>query len=334
MMIKYKHIQKLGLLCLLLWTATLSTPAVPVRANGLFFVNSALDNYDVDDVLTLPEAIMVANGTLVGAFTDGEKAQLGGCTFTGSSNNWTITGGCGAGIPDTIGFSSSYTISLNNTLETLTDDGTIISALTGQDVQINGNGIALSIFRITGSDIIINNLKLYGTADYNSTIWVFGSAQRVEIANNVIGDDDAAVGGCGQNPGVVNGIKVNSTGFISSGARTWTYGNVIECNENGNGIVLPATDEVIIGEDYAGNAGNAQRNFIRLNGVSGVRLEGSSGNAVRNSRIVDNGESGVHLTNSSLNRVLGNTIAGNGDNGGGNCKRLIVEPHRLSGRGL
>jgi parallel beta-helix repeat protein len=108
---------------------------------------------------------------------------------------------------------------------------------------------------------------------------------------------------------------VNSTGSISSGARAWIYGNIIECHENGNGIIVPDTDEVIIGEDYAGNAGNDQRNIIRLNGVSGVRFEGGSGNVVRNSTITNNGESGVHITNSDLNRVFGNTIAANGDNG-------------------
>ena len=153
----------------------------PVKANGLFFVDSA-SNVDMrDSDLTLREAIRVANGTLLGPFTNAEKARLGGCTFGGSDNAWLITGGCGAGIPDTIGFVSDYTIWLTTSLEELTDDGTIISALSGQTIKINGNGIANGIFRISGSEVIINNLTLYGTANGTSTVWILGSAQGVAV---------------------------------------------------------------------------------------------------------------------------------------------------------
>lgn len=301
----------LGVLLLLI---IFSVPT-PAKANGLFFVNSA-SNVDMrDSVLTLREAVRVANGNLLGPFTNAERNQLGGCTFTGSNNAWLISGGCGAGIPDTIGFAGSYTILLTTSLEELTDEGTIISGLTGQNIKIDGNEVATSIFRISGSDITINNLKMYGTANNTSTIWVFGLAQRVQISDNVIGDDDAGAGGCGQSAAAANGIKVNSTGFVTSGVRAWIYGNVIECHENGNGIIVVATDEVIIGEDDTGSAGSDQRNIIRDNGGSGVRIEGGSGNVVRNSAITGNGESGVHITNSELNRVFGNTIASNGDNG-------------------
>lgn len=74
MMIKYKHTQKLWLLCLFLWAATLSTPTVPARANGLFFVNSDTNIDMRDSFLTLREAIRVANGHLLGPFSAVEAA--------------------------------------------------------------------------------------------------------------------------------------------------------------------------------------------------------------------------------------------------------------------
>lgn len=69
---------------LLLAAALASYGYHPAQAAGSFTVNSSLDNNTKDSVLTLREAILVANGTLTNSLSAGEKAQLGGCTFTGS----------------------------------------------------------------------------------------------------------------------------------------------------------------------------------------------------------------------------------------------------------
>ena len=90
----------------------------------------------------------------------------------------------------------------------------------------------------------------------------------------MIGDDSAAAGGCGQSAGATAGIKVTSTGPTPSGMRAWIYGNVIECHggNGADGIVVVDGTDVVIGEDVAGNAGTSQRNTIRENARSGVRL--------------------------------------------------------------
>lgn len=80
---------------------------------GLFIVNSTADNNNADSYLTLREAIMLSYGGngfsgLNRALTDGEINQLAGCSFSGSTNNWTIVAGtCGPGVYDSITFASS-----------------------------------------------------------------------------------------------------------------------------------------------------------------------------------------------------------------------------------
>lgn len=102
-----------------------------VRADGTFTVNSGGDGNPLDTrdaVLTLREAIALANnGAGSGAglgrtLTNGEKAQIsGGCTFGGGDDNWTITGGCGVGFFDYIGFDPEKGKSSNSDLDTLSD---------------------------------------------------------------------------------------------------------------------------------------------------------------------------------------------------------------------
>ena len=140
-------------------TAVTNAPAAPLA--GAFVVNSPLDTNDLDSVLTLREAILVANGTLIGDFSPSEQAQLSGCVFNGSGF---IIGGCGAGITDTLSFSSSVVITLTSALPAITDTrGTIIR---GCDVEpcavIEAGSIAANTDALTvnGADNQIWGLQI------------------------------------------------------------------------------------------------------------------------------------------------------------------------------
>src|SRR5258706_9863279 len=89
-----------GLVLALAAQAPLATPA-PVLAGppgGTFTVNTTTDTNVRDAVLSLREAVLVANGTLTGTFTSLEQSQLAGCSFSTGD----INGGCGDSLPDTI----------------------------------------------------------------------------------------------------------------------------------------------------------------------------------------------------------------------------------------
>ena len=126
------NLEKWGYTLLGILVLAAAQPQRAARASGSLYVNSALDNNAADSVLTLREAILVANGGLTGGLTDDEKAQLGGCTFTGSAGSWTISGGCGNNIEDAIYFEDDYTIVLNTALPAVSDDDTDIVALATQ----------------------------------------------------------------------------------------------------------------------------------------------------------------------------------------------------------
>src|SRR3954453_5485106 len=92
------------LVVLVILTSLANLIHVPVvSANGSFVVNTSRDSNRRDTVLTLREALMVANGELTTGFTSEEQAQLGGCIFSAT----TIVGGCGVHVPDRITFVST-----------------------------------------------------------------------------------------------------------------------------------------------------------------------------------------------------------------------------------
>ena len=103
-----------------------AAPAAPdTPQSGTFSVNTLGDNTTADSLLTLREAILLANGGTGGdgvstglgrALKDGEIAQISGCTFSGSTNNWTISSGCGAGVLDFVTFDASLGTSPNISL--------------------------------------------------------------------------------------------------------------------------------------------------------------------------------------------------------------------------
>jgi hypothetical protein len=95
---------------LVLATSLIAFGPTGASASGATFtVNSTADNTTADQVLTLREALLLSNGGtgpngLNRSLTDGEALQLSGCLLSGGFGSYTILGGCGAGMKDTIAF--------------------------------------------------------------------------------------------------------------------------------------------------------------------------------------------------------------------------------------
>lgn len=183
-------------------------------------------------------------------------------------------------------------------------------------IEIDANGVNGNVFEITGSDITLQRLRMYGSGNGWANVYIHGSAQGIKIINNVIGDDDPAQGGCGQSPDSHSGIYIASTGSTSPVA--WIHGNTIECHQGdpGAGIVVTGSDtsNVLIGENEAGEAGSEQQNLIRTNDGAGIRVLDSD-NAVIGTRnsVKYNGEAGIAVTGDSSGiNVHVQAVYGNG----------------------
>ena len=249
--------------------------------------------------------------------------------------------------PDTITFESGdKRIALGSRLPALSDDSTTIAPLdSGQVIEIDANGINGNVFEITADDIRLSHLRIYGSGSGWANIWIHGSAQAVAIANNVIGDNSPAPGGCGNSDKSHTGIYVSLSGS-ASGARVWIYGNAIKCNGRfgageGHGIVLTASDHVVIGEDGSSPWSSDEANEIVANAGHGVLIwEGSSDNLVNHNVIVRNAGSGVVLEGGARHNLIGgdvdsgNQIEGNAGDGvliqGTDVEQNLVQGNRVA----
>lgn len=261
---------------------------------------------------------------------DGDDGGGGACT-DGTPNDCSLRSAIrialsGGGYAE-IYFQGSRTIVLTGSLPALTGTGTSIIAFPlTQTVKINGNSAVQNIFRISGSYVTVKGLRLYGSGSPWSNIWITGSARGIEIANNVIGDDDPSPGGCGNSSQSYSGIYIDSTGpILAPDERAWIYGNVIECHRGspGNGIDIIDTNQVHIGVDPFGNSGPAQRNHIRLNDSYGIFVTGTNaaGHVIAASYIgvndtgaaeAANGSGGIYLRDMANTTVItGNLVSGN-----------------------
>jgi hypothetical protein len=79
----------------------------------------------------------------------------------------------------------------------------------------------------------------------------------------------------------------------------------VECH-SGDGIVIQAKS-VIVGQDAQGNDSTAQRNVIRHNGGTAVRLDNFSGNTICNNLIHNNLAGTLAMTNFD-NNLMDNEI--------------------------
>jgi hypothetical protein len=153
----------------------------------------------------------------------------------------------------TIYFDTDYTINLGSPLAISANGLSLFGTTiyhTSLTIKINagGNGNA---FVITGSQVRLYRLRIYGAGNGSANIWITGSSNGDEIAYNTIGDDDPADGCQVGSSAAYGGIYISAIGSPCSlcDERAWIYGNVIECNGGspGNGIDVIGTNDVVIG---------------------------------------------------------------------------------------
>lgn len=359
----------LALVVLLASLGQLAAPPLPIRANGVFVVNSAGDAIAYDSVLTLREAMAAANGYTTGPFTDAEKAQISGCDWTPAAP-WYIVGSCGAGWPDEISFVASLQrITLSSTLPTLTDTRTWIHGNGGYPI-IDGGGMSVAghAFIVNGSAIFITGLSIVnvapGAPDQYADISLGPDAVGVRLAYNYVGTQPGASSctpsGVTRNAAYGVAVVYNTRGSPGTdNGVAYIYGNTIGCHTVAG--VMNAADYVYIGVEPDGVTVNA--NLIGLNSndvvlgngtsadinAAGIYLEGGLGyvrwNLIRGNVISHNQGDGIRLNNVRNVTVWDNRIgvtqsavASAGNAAAGlhlldGCQSILVRGNLISGNG-
>lgn len=287
--------QVLLVLVLLFW----AWPPAPARAAGHFTVNSFFDYNEIDHYLELREALAIANGDLLGPFTNEEKAQLGGdCGFSGADDAWYISGGCGKDSPDTIVFSSGLggiggTIHLNPVMGVLPDISEYYAT------SITGPSASGAEIAIDGSDLFAGPL-LTISSEYNGIFGHLAFINSPDIGLNITGNnngvDEVRAYGNGSYGIQISGDH-NDVLYAELGFRSLS--NPTLCEENTDN----ATSNIVL-------ADGAESNIIRNNTLvcslgAGIWVTG----ATAASNTIANNYVGVWNKGGSL-RLLGNSIAG------------------------
>ncbi len=359
------------LICLaLLWATTSATapamagpaalidaPATPLA--GAFVVNSPLDTNAFDSVLTLREAILVANGALTIGLSAGEQAQLAGCVFNGSGN---IIGGCGAGITDTITFSSSLVITLTSALPAITDTRRtqINSCMSVDDcATIEAGGIAAGTDALTvdsAENVIYglqiqrsprDGLRVNGDANALTYVKVYSSADngvRINGDNNRI--HESYIGydpvGSGQN------CYPNRTGILiaNGGTGNQVRSAFVGCSIQAGIQISGSNLNTIMDDTYVGwsfpvarpngigiliNNGSFRneisQTLVADNLGNGIEISRANGTSILDSDILYNGRNGIAVYNAGFTSVGGRYLDNNSVNGneiGGNMRNGIV----------
>ena len=305
-------------------TAVFSTFVVPPRAlaEGAFVVNSEADTNVRDSVLTLREAIMVANGDLATGFTAAERGKLGGCIFSGTA----ITGGCGASVRDRITFTVPQ-VKLRTLLPEIRETA-IIDGGSGR-TRLDGSALAWGDgLRVVGSNVVLVRLAIINIAADSAAIRITNGV-RVRVVSNFLGTLPGATS-CtptGVTRTGAYGVYVRNL-LRTQDVRAWIYGNVIGCHVV-DGVHITDTARVYVGEDAGGRP---SPNYIGVN-TGGATLPNKSNgvvltsagvnptqdNVVRANVIKNNGQNGVRIRGvgpnypffAAGNKVFGNVVSNN-----------------------
>ena len=297
-------------------------PAAPLA--GILTVNSTADTSLVDSVLTLREALLVANGTITGPFTVAEQGQMSGCTFTTIGGFQYITGGCGAGIQDSIFFAPALgfrpVITLSSPLPPISDTRAtnIIGAFlfnnvqpvinaqsigAGQDglvVTSDNNGIfSISVINAPRDGIVLkgnqNTVGTWTMARNNGRVGIHITGLTNTVSNSYIGVFSNTVTNSFDCAGNNNqGIHVAST------ARATTIRkNRIGCNGWYGISVVNSSDNLIGGSTYITDG-----NLIYRNVFEGIYLAGSNArhNVIQANDIYSN-STGVRINAGQQNTI-------------------------------
>jgi hypothetical protein len=324
----------------------------PSTVGGTFTVNGSGDLNSANGLLSLREAILLANGGTGGdgtntglgrALTDGEKAQLSGCTTIGTTDNWTITGGCGAAITDTIVFDLSVGVTItlgttsipviNDTAPTIIDGTGISPTIDASGVTGSHNGLHISssnnvIDRIGIAYASLSDFYVAGDNTTLSNIWAWNAGTNgiyLATANNsfidsaVIGVHEPDVANCTGNGNAADGV------FVNGGASNTVTNSVINCN-SGNGITIDnGASGTIMPDNFIGterggvplNLGNGGNGILIQNGSHNNTVGSLSNSYADHFQIYYNALDGVVIsgTNTTTNTVFAGDIYYNGVNG-------------------
>jgi parallel beta-helix repeat protein len=303
-----------------LWLAqaALAAGAAPASGGAVLTVNSSGDSSNVGDgVLSLRKAISVANGTLNGPFSVGERNQMQGCVFDAFGN---ITNACG-GSNVLIQFTPTLThVVLTDRPPYMYGPGTTINgSVASGRLIIDGSGGADNGFITVADDITLANLAIINIGGPAADIQTYVSTPHkgLRVFNtylNVLPDTSSC-----SDPRLT--AKANfpvivwvGSGTAGPGAGTaYFYNNVVGCGVN-DGIEVSGP-YVYIGQDAAGNPG---RNWIGVNasgqplpnGQSGVNLSlsGATNAVVANNMIAYNTTWGVFVDQTQNETLSGNDI--------------------------
>lgn len=199
------------------------------------------------------------------------------------------------GKPVTIRFADHYAITLSRPLPTIVQPGVVIQVPAGQEISVNGAYLPDAVFHIAAPQVRLEGLHIFGAGAGYPNVLINGPSRQVAIMRNVIGDDDAPEGNCDQNVQAIAGIYIQSSEPLSESATAWITGNIIECNK-GDGVIVQAQG-VEIGQNAQGQAGEAEKNIIRLNGGTAVNLGNFGGNIVCNTVIYANTAGALTMKN-------------------------------------
>jgi hypothetical protein len=294
-------------------------PAAPLA--GTLTVNSTADTSFADSVLTLREALLVANGALTGPFTSAEQGQMSGCTFNTSGF---ITGGCGAGIADNIFFASALgfrpVITLTSPLPPISDTQAtnIIGAFLFNNVQpvINAqnigarqdglvvtsdnNGIfSISVINAPRDGIVLrgnrNTVSTWTMARNNGRIGIHIAGLTNTVSNSYIGVFSNTV----TNSFDCAGNNFEGIYLAPTARATTIRKNRIGCNGWGGILIVNSSDNRIGGSSYITDG-----NIIYLNGTEGVYISGSNArrNLIQANTIYSNG-TGVRINAGQQNTI-------------------------------
>ena len=212
---------------------------------------------------------------------------------------------------DVINFSGDFTINLGSALPVLSETGLTIDGV-GHTIRINAGSGNFNVFQINGEAITLKNLRIYGSGAGWSNIWLQDNAVEVEIANNIIGDDNPGAGGCGSSNSSYGGIYVASGNTDAAKTTAWIYGNTLKCLVGlpGDGISIFGSQYVVVGADPSGIATAVQQNTFRENNTGIAVTNNAQRNQIRNNHILNN-IFGIQVNGSGRTSIWANVIENN-----------------------
>ncbi len=312
-------------LLVLLSSGQAGMPALAVGPDAILTVDSLEDTNNPDNVLTLREALLIATGNLVGGLTPGEQAQTQTCTFNGAGD---ITGGCGAGIAETIRFAPSLgifpVIRLTAPLPALDDSASITIDGTGVApiVDAAGAGASYDALVITSGGNTVSGIgvvnsprdgvSVSGSGNVLSNVVIRGSGRHAVLVAGGLANQvqDGSIGAVAGDVACVAGNGGSGIYIAGSAQNTVVSGNLVGCNA-GDGITI---DGAKLSQVLGNSIGVAPSGAKLANGYGVALFGAATGNVIGSlsaggpNVIGGNTNTGVYVVGTG---TAGNSVNGN-----------------------